>query len=405
MSYYHKKYVYKIFDGGSFVGAWVDEVLSTPMFRNSINSGPGEMTVRLDRDFDSFGESVDVKLNNRVDLWVYDREIPAGLLFYRGFISGYRPVFEGYKEYVEVTVLSYVYELSNYMLRDNSGDTQLAYYSEDPSDILRSVIDNYRDDGGTIAYTASSIENTGTTVTYTFNSNTVREAVDIVIELCPVGWYWLIDSSSIIHLHPRSAIANHSFVIGKHVNQMETWRRSEDIINRVYFKGAGTPPLYRVYSNSGSISSYGLHCIHKVDGRVSVTGTADTMSNRILDDKKDPEIRTRLTLLDTNGEDVYKGYDIESIYPGETCKILNIKGSISTATPWDSAVWDTDVWDQTLTTTAADVTQILTVEYNPSSLVVESSSRAPEIAKRIEDINRNLVLDQTADVPATPDIA
>ena len=52
MSYYHKKFIYRVFDSGTFVKVWADEVLSTPMFRNSINSGPGEMIVKLDRDFD-----------------------------------------------------------------------------------------------------------------------------------------------------------------------------------------------------------------------------------------------------------------------------------------------------------------------------------------------------------------
>ena len=402
MTYYHKRFAYKIYDAGVYVTSWTDEVLNEPSFRNSINSGPGEIIIRLHRTYDNFGEDVDVKLNNRVDLYVYDREQPNGLPFYRGFISGYRPVLEGNREYVEITCLSYVYELSSYMLRDNSGDTQLNYYSEDPADILKSVIDNYRLDGGTINYTDTSIQQTNTTVTYTFNSNLVREAVDKVIELCPEGWFWYVDSSAIIHLEPRNALADHIFTIGSHISSMETWRRAEDIINRVYFTGGGTPPMYRVYSNSGSISSYGLHATHQVDGRVTVTTTADTMANHTLNSKKDPEIRTSITLLDTNGENQYQGYDIESIQPGDTCIILNIKGAVRALSLWDIMVWDVDVWDQTLTTTAADVVQILTVEYTPDSMVIEASSRTPEIAKRIEDINRNLVQTQTVDVPATP---
>ena len=69
---------------------------------------------------------------------------------------------------------------------------------------------------------------------------------------------------------------------------------------------------------------------------------------------------------------------------------------------WDAAIWDTDVWDQTLTTTAADVVQITAIEYTPYSMVIEASSRTPEIGKRVEDIYRNLVQEQTTDAPATP---
>jgi hypothetical protein len=402
MAYYHKKYLYKVYNGATYVRSWSSEVLSDPNFRITINGGSGELIVRLSRNYDNFGEEVDVKLNNRVELWLYDREQINGVLLYQGFVSGYRPVLEGTREYLEITCLSYIYELSMFMLRDNSGDTQLEYVDQDPSDILKSIIDNYRLDGGTLNYTASSIDTTGTTCIYTFNSNTVREAVDKIIELCPENWYWYIDPNSIIYLKPKPATADHNFIIGKHLNSMETWRRSEDIVNRIYFKGGGDPPMYRVYSNSASIIAYGLHCLQKVDGRVTVIETADTICNNIIEAKKDPEIRTRITLLDTNGEDINKGYDIESIQPGETCKLLNIKGDVKTYSIWDSSKWDTNVWDQTLATTAADVTQIMSVEYTPDSMVIEASSRTPEIGKRIEDIYRNMIQDQTVDVPATP---
>src|SRR3989304_985282 len=107
----------------------------------------------------------------------------------------------------------------------------------------------------------------------------------------------------------------------------------EDVLNRVYFTGFTTSSgtgMYRVYSNSGSVDAYGLHAVHKVDHRVSQDSTADTMANRILNAKGSPEIRTLLTIVDNNGENQYKGYDIESVVPGDTMKIENIKGSTRT---------------------------------------------------------------------------
>jgi hypothetical protein len=188
---------------------------------------------------------------------------------------------------------------------------------------------------------------------------------------------------------------------------METWRRIEDVVNRVYFTGFTTASgtgLFRVYSNSGSISSYGLHAIHKVDQRVTNTATADTMANRILTAKSTPEIRTAIEILDSNGENQYRGYDIESITPGDTMKIGNIRGAVRTYTRWDSFSWDVDVWDQTLATSAADVIQILSFDYTPDKIRIEASSRLPEISKRIEDIDRNLNASQTVDNPTTPTV-
>jgi len=113
-------------------------------------------------------------------------------------------------------------------------------------------------------------------------------------------------------------------------------------------------------------------------------------------------IRTLLTIVDNNGENQYKGYDIESVVPGDTMKIENIKGSTRTYSRWDQFSWDVDVWDQTLATSAADVIQILAFDYSPDSMRIEASSRLPEVAKRIEDIERNLTNDRTVDNPATP---
>ena len=406
-----KRFVYKVYDGATYKATWSDEVLNEPQFRNVINGGPGEIIIRLNRGFDSFGEDVDVKLNNRVELWISDRQYLNGHLLYKGFISGYRPVFQGNIEFVEITVLSYVFELGYYILRTGAGVTTIEYSNDtkvggwDPAEILRDVIDKYPAHVRTLNYSATSIQDTNTTVSYTFKANTVRECIDKIIELAPIGWYWRIDPDSLIYFEPYNATSDHSFTIGTHINQMETWRRIEDVVNQIYFTGNSTEAgtgLYRVYQNAGSISSYGRHAIHMVDGRVTLSTTADTMANRTINNKKDPEIRTRLTILDDNGDLENRGYDIESIKPGDTMKIRNIKGSVKTLSLWDQFVWDVDIWDQTLTTTAADVIQILQIEYHLDSLVLEASSRTPEIAKRIEDIQRNLVQNQTVNNPITP---
>jgi len=400
-----KHFVYKVYDGTTYSRTWYDEVISDPKFRNVINGGPGELIIKLARNFDDFGEDVDVKLGNKVELWVYDRQVPNGQLLYTGFISGYRPILDGNTEYVEITVLSYIYELSYFMLRDSGGDTEIAYNSYDPSDIIKDIIDKYRDDGGTLNYSADSIETTNTTVSYTFNTNTAKEAIDKCIELAPNGWYWTIDASGIVYFKNKSTDADHDFIIGRNIGKMETWRRTEDIVNRIYFTGFTTSSgtgLYRTYQNSGSITAYGLHAIKKVDHRVTNPTTADTMANRILDAKIDPEIRTLITILDNNGVYVARGYDIETIQPGETMEILNLAKGEKGLSLWDAMQWDVDVWDHTLSYAAADVIQILATEYTPDLIRIEASSRLPEIPKRIEDINRNLEDTRTVNNPASP---
>lgn len=407
-----KRYEYRVYDSfdGSFLKSWTSEVLTHPNFRMVINGGPGEMVVKLRRDFDNFGEEEDIKLFNKVKIYCYDFDAPQGILLYSGFISGYRPILSKHSEYLEVTLLHTISEMSKIMVRDGSGNTTITKNSTSPSDMFKDLIDYYRADGGVINYSASSVEETGTTVSYTFKAYNAKEALDKVVELTPERWYWRIDADEIAYLKlSNMTVADHTFIIGKHIIDMETWRRGEDLVNTIYFFGeeSGDPPvaMYRYYSNTASINSYGIHSIKVVDGRVSVAATADVIAERIINTRKDPEIRTTITIADNNGPNHSRGYNIESIKPGQTMQIRNIKQGLKTVSKWDQMMWDEDVWDQTLAYQAADVIQILSVEYSPHQVRIEASSRLPEISKRIEDIQRNWEESVTANTDDAPVIA
>lgn len=404
-----KTFEYRVYDVSTqqYITTWSSEVISVPTFTMAINSGPGEMSVKLSRPFDSFGEDDDVRLFNKVECWVFDREAPSGQLLYTGYISGYKPVMSELKEYVLITLLPYSAQLSYTVLRDGAGDTTITQTDEDPAQIFRNIIDYYRADGGTVYYTDDSITDAGTVVSYSFKTYSVREALDKAIQLTPVNWYWRVDADNILYLHESNmSTEDHSFLIGKHINNLETQRRGEDLVNRIYFVGddTGGVAIYRVYSNTASIDSYGLRSIKLTDSRVTSTSTADIIANRKLARQKDPEIRTQLVIVDSNGTPKSRGYDIESIKPGQTLRIRNIKHGVKTISQWDIALWDEDVWDQTLAYAAADVIQIQSVDYTPTAVTITASSRAPEISKRIEDINRNWEENAARNTPTTPTV-
>lgn len=397
-----KQYLYRVFSAGVYKGTWTKEVLSEPTFKTTINGGVGELKVSLGRKFDDFGEGVDVALNNKVELWCVDQESINGTLLYAGYISGYEPVIDGVKETIEVTVLGYIAELQRMILRDTSGNTTLAYNSYDPSAILKDVIDKYRALGGTINYSASSVALTNTVVSYTFNANTIKECLDKIIQLCPVGWYWRVAPDNTIYLQPTDlTTANHNLFLGLQIEKLKTFRRIENIVNRVLFVGGGDPALFRKYENTSSQDAYGLYEVKIVDQRVTVVATAATISTTEIDTKSSPEIQSTLEVVDSNGPGNF-GYDIESVAVGQSIQIGNINVGQKTITLWDQAMWDVDVWDETLATTAASIIQILAVTYHPDSIIIEASSRLPQIAKRIEDVERNLLVTQMVNNPSSP---
>jgi hypothetical protein len=182
---------------------------------------------------------------------------------------------------------------------------------------------------------------------------------------------------------------------------MYSRKRIENLVNRVYFTGGGEPPLFMVYERTGSIDAYGLYAKSIVDQRVTVEATAETIATRILDANEEPETRLILRIADNNGS-AGQGYDIESISVGDTVRIKNLQYGTQGTSLWDVAVWDVDVWDYTLASTSSSPLLVVRTRYNPNYMEIETSSRLPEVAKRIEDVNRNLVNTQTKDNPTSP---
>ena len=407
MAITRKRFIYKLYYSSTDIrSVWEDEVISEPSFRMVINGGPGEMVVRLDRDFDSFGEGDEIVLNRQVDVYVYDTDVPNGTLLYRGYISGYSPVIDGSTEYVEITLLGYVVETGFMVLHDSDGYTGLQYYNEDPSNIFKDVIDKYRAlDSGTLLYTDSSVGMTGTTVTYLFNIDTIQSCLEKCVQLAPDGWYYRIDPAGTCYFKKRSATADHKFFIGKHISYVNPKKRLEDVYNRVYFVG-GVPPsenqLYRLYNRTGSQGTYGIKAIKMIDQRVTLDETADTMVGRFLDANEAPRIRTSLRIMDNNGENPDLGYNIESINPGDTLSIENLKSSTKVVAYWDQAQWDVSKWDFDASYVTADILHITSVTYYPDYCDIEAERRLPEVSKEIRDIRKHLDDTITSDVPLRP---
>ncbi|MHA1842397.1 MAG: hypothetical protein ACTSYW_10525 [Candidatus Heimdallarchaeota archaeon] len=385
--------------------AWEGEVINEPSFRSAINGGPGEIVIQLARKIDSFGEGDDIVLNRKVDIYVYDRDAPQGRLLYQGFIAGYAPILDGAREYIEVTILGYVVEIGQRILKDGAGNTTIEYYSEDPSNIMKDIIEKYKADGGNLDYTDDSIETTGTSVTYKFTCYTIKEALDKLIELTPYDWYWRIDPDGIIYLKQKSSTADHKLYIGKHIIYMKPQKRIESIRNTLYFVGGtpeGQPQLYRKYTRTSSINTWGLREEKWTDQRVTRTDTADIKAERWLNEREEPEVRTVLRVLDNNGENPDLGYDIESIKPGDTISIENLKSSRKELTLWDQMVWDQSNWDFEVSYITADVLHVISTVYHPDYLEIEAAKALPSVPKRIEDIQRNVDAMTTAELPVKP---
>jgi hypothetical protein len=425
-----KRYYYKIYSPNlAYLTTWKGEVISDPQFRQVLNGGAGELKINLARKYDNFGEGTDVALQNRVELWVadadntsndtatntmwdsgrwdvdlWDNPIKSFIKLYSGYISAYAPLLDDENQYIEITVLGYVVEASYRVLKDGSGNTTVTYTGQDPGAILKDIIDKYRADGGTnISYLGSSVALTNTTATYTFNNNTLAECFDIIVSLCPYGYYWYIDATGVIYLQQASlGAASHSLTIGKDISYLQTTKRIENLTNRVLLIGGGNPNLFLRYDRASSQTTYGIFERKINNGQVTDTTTADYIAKAILDQNDTPETRTVIHVADNNGENSKIGADIESFRIGDTIQIKNINYGTKSNTMWDIGIWDTDVWDYTLASTTGAILVIVSIQYYPDYIEIEAASRLPEVTKRIESINTSLSIVAQQNLPTVP---
>lgn len=372
------------------------------MFSIDLNGGFSELVVRLARLESDYDENVSVDYENQLRLYEFDEDTGyAGVLIYSGKISRYVPQIVGSREYVEVTFLSYWWELQQMVLEDG-GDTEVTYTTQAPDAILKDALDKFTAAGGKLDYDGGSTDATGTTVSYVFNTATYQEVMMKCLDLAPFDWYLRVAANDIIHFEQKNSVADHILTLGKEISEYYPEKRIENVVNTIYFVGGGSPKLYKKYVDAGSVTAYGTKSIKYIDERVTASGTSDKIKDRIFNNLSEPEIRITAKVMDNNGAGRAnsRGYDIESLFVGQTVQIRNATAKSNNL--WDEIVWEADSWDYDITNAASQVLQIVKLQYTPDYAIIELSNKQPDIVRRIEEINRQLVDSITVDNPTTP---
>lgn len=349
-SLYNKKIFYKIYTStGSFITDDWDDV-DFQSFSKKINGGFGECIIKLARPFDDFGEDDDVRLNNRVEIYVYDINIDTssesqndftGKRIYSGYISRYSPWIDaGGNQGVTVHLLGYHTKLAVDVLK-NGAQTKLytkatdgltitsgSLAAADGGEVMRAILKRYTAESSNVAihYNKGTIVNTSSNLKYTFDAETYLAAIERVRQMSPAGYYWFIDSDNLFYFKSKPSTITHKLYFQKHFNNLVVNKNMERIVNTVLLDDGLAITNYRGYSRTLSQGEYGRRILQKSERYFSDTATMDKEAVNILDTMKEPDIEIQLTLLDSNRYD--GGYDIESIEVGDTVKIEGFKDSV-----------------------------------------------------------------------------
>ena len=321
---------------GTFLGNILQFQLDS--FTKKINSGLEDMTITLPRTFDNYNVDFLVSLGNKIELWISDEDATMQKI-YTGYIEQQKFLIDGSKQTIEIVCLGIVSKLTMDILKFSNqttvytrNTTGLTSSSGSLSDaelalIIKALIDYFRTNSGLnlsyITDTGDSVATSGKTMTYTFEAMTYSEALKKITEAAPQDWYWYIDENEVVYFKGPAATATHNFIIGKHITKL-TIEKGIDSVKNIGLVWDGAA-LYNQYKDDLSISLYGRRVQQTNDQNIGVAGTIDNFANKFISENKDARVRVVVEIADNNESG--DGYDIESIQPGDTCKITGIAAS------------------------------------------------------------------------------
>jgi len=238
---------------------------------------------------------------------------------------------------------------------------------------MSDILTDYNSRGGRI--TARDLEPTGLSLTYTFSSATIFDALKKVIELAPSGYYSYIDlGTSEIDIKNSSTIADFTVVKGRDINNLNMALSIENVKNYLLLSGGetGGTNLFRYYQDTESSYNYGVRLSSKSDNRVTLANTADAIGSTFIGENAHEVQETTLTLLNTS-------VDITKFIPGKTIGFRSFGSFID------------DMVLQVVRRSLSPDTVTLTLGRLPVSTTAE-----------IQRLNRELTLEQTINNPTQP---
>jgi len=166
------------------------------------------------------------------------------------------------------------------------------------------------DSGGT------TVDTVGSNVSLTFADSKWFDALKVGAQAAGAGWYFLIDRLGQLQFHADPVTATHAFTIGKDIEAIDAPLDYELIKNAVQVRyNGGSVDV----TDATSIAAYLRRGSILSDTKLQNSATATNAGQATL--VSDPQKAITIT--------VNSNYDIESIVPGDTCKVRNIKADLS----------------------------------------------------------------------------
>ena len=159
---------------------------------------------------------------------------------------------------------------------------------------------------------------------------TYRQVFDKILSMAPANWFYYINERGVVYFKIKPTTPTHKFVFGKHFTDIKIFKSMEKTRNSLLiWNGVTVAGICRLYTDDASINKYGRRVTKLFDYGLNDTDTADKIGNKFVEENKDIEIKVVCKIIDNNLNS-NRGYDIESISPGDTCSFFGFDDSLAT---------------------------------------------------------------------------
>jgi len=315
---------------------------------------------------------------------VTDNTGPLGVQYFSGYIPRRQLNLVSGDQSVELVAFGFASRLFDIPFR--SGTTTTINHTASgilASDLAEDVIDGAvaLDADLPITYTADSVENSTDTIKDKFVLQKCGEVLNRVIQLAYDAnkiWYWTVLGDNLFRFKSKGITdaagkPDHSLTYNKNVFQFPRFGEDlPDSFNEVLVVYNGGANIKRVIDQA-SINLVGLRSITVNETNIPDVTTATELGNAVLASRV-PPIRSVTVTVTCN-------YDIESINPGDTCRIDNLPIDI-----------------QNILTRHMFITKTI---YKRDTVDLELSLKTPYIQSQVESIRRRFEKESVESIAAT----
>lgn len=294
--------------------------LTVPKVVREINKPAGELSVDLALPWDDFGygSASGINLYDLVKIYAVNADNPTGLLIFQGHIEEITGSFDSNQNHVSLRLFPIDALFGRSLWKD--ADYTVAYAAADFDTILGDAITDVNTIYGATFFTPN-LGNPGLSITQDFVRVTHAAAIANAAKSLLATWYWRIRADGQIDLAQfNDSTADHTFVVGLHVDTVRVVKSLLETKNKILVSWGGSPTDSE-YTDATSVTAYGRRMSLITDPNIGDSGTSDTKGNGEKARLKDIFTKTSLVVNAT--------YAIETIRPGDTCRIVNVSENTS----------------------------------------------------------------------------